>query len=151
VCRDWELAHGGERAREVRFVKLATKVPDPWDPKPRKGGLGYDPWSLPVKITEQERVDCDRDEGAQLTNEHRRRHGLPEVDETTIHAPKITTWVDRWSRTLDRTVAKAKSVSRRAAIDPEGVLERARLEREASEAAANPDAHDPDDMSLIDQ
>jgi hypothetical protein len=151
VCRDWELQHGGVRAREVRFIKLATKVPDPWDPKPRGGGLGYEPWSLPVKITDQERVDCVRDEGAQLTNEQRRRHGLEEVDEATIHAPKLSTWVDRWERTLNRTITTTKSIARRAAIDPQGVLERARLAREAEDEPAPPDAHDPDDLSLVDQ
>jgi len=63
----------------------------------------------------------------------------------------VTTWADRWSRTLDRTVAKTKSTARRAMIDPEGVLERARQEREAEEAATNPEALDPDDMSALDQ
>jgi hypothetical protein len=101
VCRWWEETHGGEPADEVQFVKLWTRVPPPEKVIQRfreKGYnpryLGYNPMELELHQHEEDTFRCKSTRQAQLSNEMRRRLGLPETDETLYRPLSVRTWVD---------------------------------------------------------
>src|SRR5690606_37939195 len=102
----WERKTGA-LPKTVDFYKLSTRVPDPWDEKTRKGGLGYDPWSLPVKRKQQERITCATIDSGRDSPEVRQRHGLPPVlsSEGAPRAGAQKTWVDDEKRFLDRSLS----------------------------------------------
>ncbi len=82
VCRQWELDHG-ELPRRVELYKLTYPIPspeevflNPYDAKTQYNAKG----SHKLLHT----TECRGTVFAQLPNEIRRRHGMPEVDEKTI-------------------------------------------------------------------
>ncbi|EDM75878.1 hypothetical protein PPSIR1_08187 [Plesiocystis pacifica SIR-1] len=84
-CRMWALEHDGEVPEEVMIMKQWYRVPSP--ETMRKRGP-YQPEDYLAKHGHQKEVytaKCATEPDAQPTNELRRRHGLPEVDEATIH------------------------------------------------------------------
>jgi len=90
VCREWERQHGGESAREVRFVKWWTDVPEP---RVVIENGGWDQWSAPYKEFVQEKIECRTAEQGTLPNYLRERYGLPPIDEATQFRPiQIRTW-----------------------------------------------------------
>ena len=79
VCRQWELEHG-ELPKSVELEKLTYPIPpphqvigNPYDPKTQYNKLGH---PMTVHTT-----DCRSSVSGQLSNEVRRRHGLPETDD----------------------------------------------------------------------
>ena len=52
VCREWERQHGGEPAKNVRFIRRVTRVPHAKEV--RELG-GWDQWQAPSEQTEQRR------------------------------------------------------------------------------------------------
>jgi hypothetical protein len=96
-CRKWALEHDGELPRTVEIIKQWYVVPPPQ--LVRKQGP-YDPAEYLAEHGRQKRVyraRCATEPDAQPTNELRRRHGLPEVDELDIHRAIKPRW-DRWQR-----------------------------------------------------
>jgi hypothetical protein len=116
VCRDWERTHGGESADEVQFVKLWTQVPPPekvFAYRDEKTGMpgwfvGYDPMGLHLHQREEEVVRCATTRQAQLPNELRARHGLPEAPENHFLPLQARTW---WHK----EESKARAEERRKA------------------------------------
>jgi len=82
VCREWERTHEGRAPREIRFVKMWTKIPEPqrviqaagWN----LGAMWYDPDQLPLHQTEEDTIRCNVTRQAQLPDKLRKRYGLPE-------------------------------------------------------------------------
>jgi hypothetical protein len=92
VCREWERQHGGEPAKEVRFIKWWTDVPEA---RTVIDNGGWDAWAAPTKEFVQETVTCATIEHGTLPNELRARYGLPPIDEATSFRPvDVKTWVD---------------------------------------------------------
>lgn len=93
VCREWERQHGGESAREVRFIKWWTDVPEP---RVVIESGGWDPWAVPYKEFVQDKIVCGAVEHGTLPNQLRARYGLPLIDEGERFRPvQIRTWRDR--------------------------------------------------------
>lgn len=83
-CRQWALEHGGDAPRSVELVRVWYEIPTP----EKVARLG---WYRAADLLEREghrssitKIDCRKEEDAQLTNEIRARHGFPLVDESTI-------------------------------------------------------------------
>jgi uncharacterized membrane protein YphA (DoxX/SURF4 family) len=86
-CRQWELENG-ELPRKVELYKLTYPIPAP----DKVQGAPYDPKTQYNKYGHSELLhttDCQTAVFAQLSNEVRRRHGLPETDE------KLPVWNKR--------------------------------------------------------
>jgi uncharacterized membrane protein YphA (DoxX/SURF4 family) len=82
ICRQWELEHG-ELPRRVELYKVTYPMLspkeaflNPYDPKTR-----YNERGAHSKI---HTTECKGAVSGQLSNEVRRRHGLPEVDEDEV-------------------------------------------------------------------
>jgi hypothetical protein len=82
VCRQWELEHG-HLPRRVELYKVSYPIPspqevflNPFDPKEQYNKKG--------NHSKLHTTDCKGSVAGQLSNEVRRRHGLPEVDEKSI-------------------------------------------------------------------
>ena len=90
VCREWERSHGGEPAKEVRFVKLWTKIPDP-----DKVRRGFDPMKLHLHEADSDSYRCESIVHGQLPNELRERYGLPPRPDGEFRDVRIRTWWDR--------------------------------------------------------
>jgi hypothetical protein len=105
-CRQWELEHG-ELPKEVELVKQWYAVPPP--EKMRKNGP-YKPEDYLDEHGRQKsvkRVRCASEPDAQLTNELRRRHGMPEVDEKKIKRATRPRY-KRWQRSQEAKRKKAE-------------------------------------------
>ncbi len=87
VCRQWQLEHG-ELPKSVDLYKITYPIPapekvmgNPYDPKAQYNKFGHP--------THLHTTNCETSVSAQLSNEVRKRHGLPETDE------KLPTWNKR--------------------------------------------------------
>lgn len=97
VCREWERTHGGASAKEVRFVKLWTRIPPPhvviraagWN----LGAMWFDPDRLPLNETEEETVVCRNTRNGQLPDALRERYGLP-PGKNRFLPMRMRTWRD---------------------------------------------------------
>jgi hypothetical protein len=89
VCREWEREHG-ELPKSVQFVKVWTVVPTP--EQSRHMGWTWDPWLLPSKQKEQDRIDCKTTVHAQLPPELRERFGMKPAEEGHFRDIRVTTW-----------------------------------------------------------
>jgi hypothetical protein len=92
VCREWEREHG-ELPKHVQFVKRWTKIPTPQEA--RRMGWGYDPWELPAKQKEQEKIDCAKTVHAQLPPRLRERYGMEPAPEDHFRDVRIATWFSK--------------------------------------------------------
>jgi hypothetical protein len=112
-CRQWALEHGGELPRSVEIVKQWYVIPPP--EKLRARGP-YQPAEYLAAHGQQKRVYraiCATEPDAQPTNEIRRRHGLPEVDESQIHRaikPRHDRWERRDELDAERKVREAENL-----------------------------------------
>jgi hypothetical protein len=108
ICREWERVHGS-LPKEVRFVRRSTRIPTPWDSSVRKGPLGlrYEPWDLPVRQSEQERIRCARVKHGQLSPTLRARHGMAPAPAGHFRDVNISTWWDKLERKKKREAREA--------------------------------------------
>ncbi|PRP90509.1 hypothetical protein ENSA5_64240 [Enhygromyxa salina] len=85
VCRQWELEHG-ELPRRVELYKVTYPIPSPKEVflNPYDAKAQYNAKGSHKKV---HTTECKGAVSGQLSNEMRRRHGLPEIDED-----KIRTW-----------------------------------------------------------
>jgi hypothetical protein len=105
VCRDWERSHGGQPAREVRFVKAWTRIPPP-----AAAPGGYDPMSLPVEEEPAETFRCATIVHGQLPDELRRRYGLPPAAHAAFRdVPARSWWARRESPSDDSRAAEGEA------------------------------------------
>jgi hypothetical protein len=91
VCRDWERDHRGEPAKQVRLVKMWTRIPPPGEPRE---SLGYDPMELPLSEAVILTVPCETTVQAQLPPYLRDRYGLPRAPEGSFRPLEVSTWAD---------------------------------------------------------
>ena len=73
VCRLWEQTQGGIPAREVRFVRLWTRIPTPGE---ASGAMGYDPLLLERHEVAEGQFRCASLAHGQLPAALRTRYGL---------------------------------------------------------------------------
>jgi hypothetical protein len=92
VCREWERDHKGVPAKEVRIVKMWTRVPPPG--KAMKKG-GFDPNKLKLHQKREQEYSCKSTLQAQLPPYLERRYGLPESAEKRFRKVSIRTWHDQ--------------------------------------------------------
>ena len=131
VCREWERLHGGEAAVSVTFIRRVTKVPPP---REVIDSGGWDQWSAPSTLKEQETVTCKTVPHGTLPNELRERYGLPLIDEDErFIAVGTQTWWNK--READRL--RAEREAKRAAVREQWQAEaQSRAQRSAEGNAA---------------
>lgn len=112
ICREWERAHG-VLPKEVRFVRRSSRIPSPWDASVRPGPLGlrYEPWDLPTRQSEQERIRCKAVNHGQLSPALRARAGMDPAPEGHFKPVKHSTW---WTKAERKREAEARKVAREA-------------------------------------
>jgi hypothetical protein len=110
VCREWEAEHG-DLPDHVQFVKRYTRVPQPRDAL--RMGWGWNPWELPSKQVEQEKIDCKRTVHAQLPPRLRERYGMEPADESHFRPVRIPTWHTRLEQEQLRLQRQAEREERR--------------------------------------
>ncbi len=131
-CRTWALEHDGDLPGQVQILKQWYAVPSP--EKMRSRGP-YKPEQYLAKYGHQKVVytaDCAREPDAQPTNALRRRHGLPEVDESQIRRA-VRPHLDTWQRRAEIEAAKAARKQAR-----KQARQRASQAKQASRARARP-------------
>ena len=94
VCRDWERDHDGELPHKVTLYKVTypMKSPqqvfrNPYDPKTQYNQRG--------SHKEIYSTECKTTVAGQMINEHRTRHGMPEVEDKRIrewHKNRCKKW-----------------------------------------------------------
>jgi hypothetical protein len=98
MCRQWATQHNGVAPKRVKFDKRWTRLPKP-DALIKQGletGVwGYDPWELESRQKQQKVVDCEKTVHAQLNNELRARHSLPQLDDDGFQSLRVRTWWDK--------------------------------------------------------
>ena len=100
-CRQWALDHDGRLPKSVELRKVWYKIPSP--KQVAKRGF-YRPAELLERAGHEKsvvEVRCAVEADAQPTNELRRRHGLPEVDEDTIRH-RVPRRKASWERKKER-------------------------------------------------
>ncbi|NVB43095.1 hypothetical protein G6O69_35055 [Pseudenhygromyxa sp. WMMC2535] len=113
-CRQWALEHDGELPEKVEIIKQWYAIPSPQ--KMRKIGP-YTPEEYLAKHGHQKKVytaHCAREADGQPTNELRRRHGLPEVEESKIRAAAKPRY-DRWTKRNEAASRKRTAAGRKQA------------------------------------
>lgn len=113
VCRQWEREHG-ELPDHVQFVKRFTRVPAPRDAL--RMGWGWDPWELPSKQVEQEKIDCKRTVHAQLPPRLRERFGMEPAPDDHFRDVRIPTWHTRIEQEQLRAEREAEREQRRRGL-----------------------------------
>lgn len=120
VCREWERTHGGEAAREVKYVKMWTRIPPPravieaagWN----LGAMWYDPMQLHLHQSEEDTIPCRTTRQAQLPIELRERYGLP-TEGVRYLGLTIQTWWDTRERAAKREQREAVSAAPGGEVD----------------------------------
>jgi len=135
ICREWEKTHA-VLPKEVRFVRRSTRIPTPWDTSVRKGPLGlrYEPWDLPVRQSEQERIRCARVKHGQLSPELRTRYGMEPAPEGHFRDVNISTWWDRREREKKREARSAARAKLPGAKAPGGEPSRSSIDQAKARA-----------------
>ena len=91
ACREWERTHGGESAKEIRFIKMWTRIPPPELVYER---MHYDPMELELQKYEILKVPCATTIHAQLPPYLRERYGLPPAPQDTFVKLETYSWID---------------------------------------------------------
>jgi hypothetical protein len=110
VCREWEREHG-EIPDHVQFVKRFTRVPSPREAV--RMGWGWNPWELPSKQVEQEKIDCARTVHGQLPPRLRERYGMEPAEEGHFRDVRTPTWYTRIEQEKLREERQAEREARR--------------------------------------
>jgi hypothetical protein len=113
-CKQWALEHGGVHPKKVELVKITYPIPSP--EAVAKDGP-YDPLEQFAKFKTERTiytVFCDTEIEAQLLNEIRARHDLPESDVKIRRWSELRGKKERWDNRLERE-AKAEAAEAEAA------------------------------------
>lgn len=96
VCREWEREHG-ELPKEVRFIKLSTRIPKPkklWKATKGQPWRGYNPNKLRLNKKDEGKFTCSTTPHAQLPDYLRERYGMEPGEEGAFRSVRIRTWID---------------------------------------------------------
>jgi hypothetical protein len=111
MCRRWALDHDGVMPESVEILQIGYLVPPPGEVAKRGP---YDPKTLYNKTATEKSMHttrCATQEGAQLTNEIRARHGLAEVDPKSIRVNQKKR-CSKWEKKLrDDAIARGEEVA----------------------------------------
>lgn len=107
-CREWQKDHDGEIPRKVELVNITYTIPTP--EYVFKHGA-FDPWKRLEETGKEKRIytaRCKTEVGAQLVNEIRARHGLPEAEVEIRRWSALRGRTKAWERYLENEKKKAE-------------------------------------------
>jgi len=116
VCRQWEKEKG-VLPKEVRFVKMTTRIPTPKKLlKITKGKpwRGYDPMKLKLKEKDEGKFTCATTVHAQLPDYLRERYGMEPAEDGHFRKARIRTWVDVQEQAEKKRAREEKRAKREA-------------------------------------